>query len=47
MKTSGGVYLKPDMADGRVSFGFFTRGELPRDKSETAMIVDSSKTKKG
>ena len=45
-ETSGGVYLKPDMADGRVSLGFFTRGELPRDKSEPAMIVDSSKTER-
>ena len=43
-ETSYGGYLKPDMADGRTSFGVFTRAELPKDKSETAMIVDSSKT---
>ena len=42
--SSYGVFLKPDMADGRNSLGIFLGKKLPQDKSEPVKIYDVSKT---
>ena len=44
--SSYGVFLKPDMADGRNSLGMFLGQKLPQDKSEPVKIYDLSKTHK-